>query len=1776
MSGYGSYPYGLSPYGSVGGGQGGSPRVIAAVALDGFRVEVFFSVDMVANAALTNVANYDLTRILGFPASPISVETGEEGDSGYISVILTHSGTTLGGFYVVGVSSLTSVDGPLTEGTAGFYALGDATVAVVTIPDPEVQVVRLDFLNSLGSPQDLLRTEEVPGVDDPSSYLVTTDYPIVPTVVSATQDDLLASRVFVELSGLTDTAYNLVTGDSTGYEYEGSVLPSADPNLSAVQVGTGSSTAGTSLSLSKSAGNTYGWELGDLSGKLTSTATFAATFVVDASTSTISPVSNETFATISVSDGVVQLDVTLEDVDGEKILRFYGGSVDETFSYDWLESQFSLTLIRNQRGLFYSVFIDGRPVFSFQSALVDQVALIPAGTAVVLSSGPTVSGFRIYGVDLLASSTIYTSTWNYLFNLINPFLGIALPASTQDRIRTRYGPLVRGWGDGTPATKLDVAVRVNGTEVEVAGVNPYVGEIYLVNPIPKTAPGTTTVEIDYKWMANPAFALAGLNVRGLSLNTWDRAQGHTAGAVSPTPSSSIGAIKTHRFPMGIVLGPASRQSPAWVGHRYIGFQKQYTALLNDSPTLRLNNNPHRFSDGGLSSRAQRETGTFRGETTPPEAETPWILSGVDSGGLVGDGTYRVVDDLSGPYGVGEAAVWSRQLDLSLTTSVDESARLRVETYTPDGVFAGVGFGVHDGGHLLLVGFLEVSGVKHVGVLLDGNNPHLEVSWAIGPSAPAEGASQTTILIDVGELPSGVEAGSRFRIAEGNQVGVYTISACGLSETDDGAQIEITFQPALPADVGVFGNDSFEVLFEVLWDSEDLIPVRIQAEFPLGSGRAYIGSQISGLVADLAEIPAYPAETALLLPALEKGVAFWGSISRRATSSSIWDIVQYSSNPALLVQTVQGITVETPMDVVPEDDESDPWYIVSGFGESSVDAGELLLKSTSGSETIDTAFSYERVEPFYTNRVSLDLTATFVVDSGVLGAGDAQIRIRDTVRQGLLSTLLYVEDPAGRRLVTDLPQASLSGLQDPSDAGWAKTGVFSNPFVRGQTLQFSKSVSSTGRWTSPALVDPTLVDYEGLIFETRVSVQSFTAGSVGIGSLFGFRVKVSPTDTRDVGVVLDSGFVRLIDSSSVVVSSYAFDWNDGDFHSLRVLADEDADTVTLVVDDVVLGSTALTSFAIVVSEPLAYLGGVGTGVCSFTVDSMSLVPLRVVAQLGETVERTLGILLRNGDPDDINGYKIPRIDGTAAPNSSFAAVPYLMNWTSSVQVRLYFDPGWGFSLYRPDLPPPPWYTGADFITETTDPTAAYITVETRELPVARSSRGSVLFGSPDPRSISQQRWDDVSYQVRGDYNGFGIAKRGMVLNRATKLVSGEFNIDVTPEVYSVTSRTSTSVYVPDCNVYADRIFSVQVDGTLLSSAEWSFDKATQFLTLSSPLPSPQYEVVVTFAPGKPISKTYLCDQPFSGSATRLNKGTPPMPLSRNVGPTRTVVTVGDYEYVEFTDGPDSLYAGIEVCEVEDGDDIHISPICDGPGPGLGLAEIGIDGTLTTDPFSLPWGPGGPWGASAVRGSATHFGGIVLHAAGGRSPRYNTATGQYEFNPWDGLMGGGEYISAGALQPAIMYPNAQGPGGAVPPGMGMNQDFVLALQDVTPREDVVDIQTLLDDNMPPSEASPTANPNPDGTPGVSGNGKITFILEDTGSNPESRMGPWGAEGPTISSIPNTGPSVLETSSLIQGGSPVSLTFTYPAGTATFNPGSAFILNGGNVVTRPVVTEGTREAA
>jgi len=335
----------------------------------------------------------------------------------------------------------------------------------------------------------------------------------------------------------------------------------------------------------------------------------------------------------------------------------------------------------------------------------------------------------------------------------------------------------------------------------------------------------------------------------------------------------------------------------------------------------------------------------------------------------------------------------------------------------------------------------------------------------------------------------------------------------------------------------------------------------------------------------------------------------------------------------------------------------------------------------------------------------------------------------------------------------------------------------------------------------------------------------------------------------------------------------------------------------------------------------------------------------------------------------------------------------MDWRQSMELRLYHDPGWGITVFRPDLPPPPYYlpedgqAGHGFITDSTEPSAGWINVEYPSLPRSPGTAlGVVAFGSLDSRSLSQSRWDWVRYRMFKHPTEDRIAPEHMLLNQFNVITSGELTMDTGLEQVAVVTLDKTRLTLLPTHMYAKSIYKV-IDGrTIWTAADWTFDPISQTVTLQQNLQTGEFRefssehanVAVYFVPGHPVTNTYLLNQPLLQGITKLNEGTPPVPMSQTAESEIEVVfgshlnspedvlnndpsfVLNDpYHSVRHKDVEGSLYEKLDFYQVTDeGQTGLIASICEG-GPGTGFS--GLSPTEGEDIYSLD-GSGAPLGGT----------------------------------------------------------------------------------------------------------------------------------------------------------------------------------------------------------------------
>lgn len=1644
--GYGGDPYGLGGYG---GTEVTPPFISSAISLNGFEVELFFSEEVDSgNAALTDPASYSLEPIFGAaPATILSVHIEKVGEAnahagdyiaGVVSVVIRHTGTTLGGQYKVHATDLTDISGnPIVDADVPFLAKGEPPAVALSIPQPDTGDKLLVTFS-----QPMLRSADEPGtgpgISDAGSYVFEADYPIDLTPTAVEHDAADSKLVHLTVKGMTSLEYEATVGPAFAFSYD-----TADGIQQATRVdsGTGTISEGASyLLLARERNNALGVSFQDQSGSITPlNSTLRADCTFDFSQAQFAPALSvfpePEVADIVVEDGPpgngLRVIFTLKrNSAGDDQVRIRSGTFDVTVDADWSGGVRTLSFVRNMKAGTVTFLLDGTPLTTSLISNVDGASLTQAGISFnLLSAEWSVNTVRLHSVRCSSSLTVFSEAWNFLHDQVATFTGSSVLA--RDRFKTIRGPLVKGWGDATPATEQDVEVRVNGEEVAVSEVNPYIGEIVLEVPIPLLPEDDPQARVaaDYKWFKNPVMEMAGLNTPGLVLNKFDCPSGHH----DPTIDDGLGAVDIARFPYSVVLGPMDRKKPVFIGHRYMGYERAYSALINSPTTLLLNQAPGRASVPGFDREVSGVSVAYEGLVEPVNASPAWALSGEDFGGVDHDadlgvdlGTFTVIDAESGPYdpNAPTTAFYHRGVDLSYPSSANVVVRFQTEdgnlfdeahpeTGAPDktvaeahGVFTGVAFGIHDTRYLYLCGCLRINDVEHVGLLLDPKRLHEYTAWDIGPKGTMMASSQTRGTMPTALVPEGFEDGARFQILDGPQVGVYTTT--DVTRQSDGTTT-MDFTPPLPQPWGRWGNKYPVVVFETR-HSDKPFTYRFDIDMDQQVAELRISGETRGVVASIdGNSPALPAPAASPLYFTPEivGQMFWGSVSRMATSRSTWSFARYGVVPDAVFQQGHAVVINTEMSDLPEDNPLDSgggvWSPFSGRGDSLIVENEdtLLLKNVAAFSDQFFANGYYRIEPFFQPDSILDVRAKVRMDSGTAGAGDFEVQLDDTDRFVKVVSILYEEggsNPYSYRRIIRLPQASAVGISEPETFGWSKPlGSTIQAEFEGSQMVTRQNSAARGVWeTTLSAEDQVPSTDEGRVLEAKLELVASTVNAngdsgvvfaceqaaVGLGYAL-VMVEVTPTEVR-------------LRTGSGIVQSYPHSPNGP--HIYRVLTDRIADTVTLLIDDEVQSpSVALSAFSGGAAGDVVFFGATGRDIDNqfddtitstvewYYIHGHTKAPASAKRTLGVLKNRFAGSVGASGiDPYDIDNYELPRTDTSTAPNS-WQSGPAIeeMDWRQDMEIRVYRDPGWGVTVYRPDLPLPPYYqpedgtAGKGFITESTEPSAGWINVEYQRLPrpedltlgadFTGSRLGRVGFGSISPHSISQTQWDWVRYRLFRHPTEDRIAPEHMVLNQYNVVTSGEPTQDRGLEKVAIETMDRTRLTLRPTHLYAKSVYKV-IDGTTIWTSEhYTFDRASQVLTLVPDSTTGEVRqfsadhasVTVMFVAGDPVTNTYLEQHPLLDGVTLLNEGTPPVPKSQTAESEIEIVSgsvLNDPSDV-LNDDPDfvlndphktlrhknvegSLYESLDFIEVkDDGDEGLIASICErGPGQGFsGLAE-----------------------------------------------------------------------------------------------------------------------------------------------------------------------------------------------------------------------------------------------
>ena len=1511
--------YGQGSYGSKGTRD---TRVSSARAIDGNTLEVFFSADVLDDENYYDTTNYTIEIILGASVGVTSVEKGTETQKGVSSVLLKHTGTTMGGNYYIHVSNIKD-----TSHNAILLGQGSRATFCGMRPPTEVSAQVLDG-NTI-----LTFNEGVEsGGEELSNYVWGNEYPIPVTTLNATQ--VSEKQIELALQGLTHTDYTLEVGKPP------TILFKENIGSTYTMVGLGeASRVPSGLLISKEQDASFLVRFPDEHGRVLPSSSFTVELSFDLSTPIIRPYYlTQSVMEIFVSDGLIEIGLVFKEISGVGVIEINSGAFSVQVISDWRGVPQNLKLIRNEKYGFYALEMNGSCLLSAPATSFTGIDVHGVGVSFNFNPYYRLLHFLVSKVILTASQTIYTVSGNFIHNSTLNIRGAS--SSVQEILLTEHGPLTKGWGDATPATKQDVGVFVNGVEVEVVAVNPYEGAIQPLIPIPLMPSGLIDVRVDYKWHKSPIMAFAGLNTEGLTLNKWDRANHlhDTRPNASGRGKEDIG-----RFPFGVVLPFAERKQPKLVSHRYIGFERDYSSVLNSPTTMRLNQDPHRVAIPELHQMVDGDIGTLDGNTIPSLAG--WGVQDLTET-LIGDGTFTT-------DGVGQ---FYKEVDFSFPKSVVFASRFQVESYELSGVFTNVSFGVKTKHFLHMVGMLEINGVQHIGLCINFDEPDLQDSWDIGLEQTVDLISQNQFKIATEDYPLVSSLATlRFQVFNGTQVGTYTVVEATPLST---GETVVEFSPPMPEPYTEWENNPITLNFEHLFVDFNQT-YRLVTNTESREVQLYLGGAVSGLAfSGVIETPVVRTQDSFVF---SEGVFLGGFRKANQNTTIGYSLVQFGTTPKKALLYSRGHVISEHFSQLPAQ-----WYALGDYGQAQIDTHQLDLRGYG-------KYEYHRTEPFFQQQVISDTDFYFRVDEG-----EVEVRVDDGQRLVLFKNLLFDETVTGAKYLVNLWKDFLNGSQSFSVAGWT---------VNEEYTQLNDKYHLAYGTVVPS---PLPCDYSPPKFEARKDISPN-----GQGLSIEFNLQQVKWDGSLDGLLLEfhqgvySVLVQFgnnefsLGTSTGAIQTFPFS-HIGEFHTYRLVMDTDMGVLNVLVDDTLMGSLNLNLFLQMTPEPYTRISTEEEGWLDY---------LTVIQRPTATSKRTIG-LWKQGDQAKLDSWEIPRTDSHYLPNSSSVSIIEEMDWREMMDVRIHRDATWGVTVYRTDLAPPPYFDGV-WATETTDPSAGWINIEYTNLPSSESGVGNISFGTDVGYSI----WGLFRYRMYLTALEDWSSPHHMILNQANVLTSDEIHNDITIEQCEIESLSNKMISLIPTDIFAERVFVVRVEDIVIPSSMWGFDEPTQTIFFREPLgfsggkpyiyathshkgflmagefhieianqeileTRDHYTAHVSYAPSrKRRTKTYLKTQEVLSSVTLLNEGTPPVPKSQIADAIREVifgtginivqdVLNNDPDFflndpsksIQFRD-PNAKYEDLEFIEKELGEDEPITLACDD------FNEIAISGSSISEEYEV---------------------------------------------------------------------------------------------------------------------------------------------------------------------------------------------------------------------------------
>lgn len=672
---------------------------------------------------------------------------------------------------------------------------------------------------------------------------------------------------------------------------------------------------------------------------------------------------------------------------------------------------------------------------------------------------------------------------------------------------------------------IDVDVRVNSLPALVDAVYGLLGAVVLT-----TKPNPTdTVEIDYNFLNNPPARLMRLNSPEFNLN-----QGGNKG---------YAGYPQHRYrSRSYLLNPGnspdlmSAIQPRKVGWKYKGYERAYTAVLNDPTTLLLNVPTNKISFPVLFQIISETIIRYDPTTLPQNATDPWILEGDGILTLTSGGNDLSITDSNiqtGPTSM--PPFFTHAVDIKTTSVISAAFRAKIEKFVSDGAFTGISFGISDGQKAAITAFLVTNATNLSSAIVMANDlrskfeAHLTNLGSHDPNdsagvIPVVNATNLTSLVI---LINEIKLKFNLHLSKGGGVGavhavvdlvnpVVTPDAFDLTSAlvltnvlranfnahriqtsihfvnDDTNVVDLVKQ------VGILTNSGYAE-FETSWESyaADWTEYKTYRIYRDTTGDIFLylsASAVPIATVDYANLPAISNIDGKFDPVQQ---VFFGPIGRESTSISHWQFIRTTIMPVDANLIGDNKAIDYTADITPELDPDAPWITIGQGGYERILAGNtLLVDSTAKASEGEVAAlglssgayrGYTRLEPILSINTAASVEFQVSIDYYTFGLDNK-------------SAGVFIED---KSLSTQLLFLQYS----PSAATVLGTAVQLFPMINGDTVVFRiNGIESTATFTNvditANLVCNKINAAVGFLFATDVGGQiRLTSQNLGVTATF---------------------------------------------------------------------------------------------------------------------------------------------------------------------------------------------------------------------------------------------------------------------------------------------------------------------------------------------------------------------------------------------------------------------------------------------------------------------------------------------------------------------------------------------------------------------------------------------------------------------------------------------------------------------------------------------------